>query len=110
MEVKATLKYGKIGQLKACEVANLIRGRNVNEAFDILTYSSKKASRLIKGLLESAIANAEQKKVIDTNNLYVKSICVQQGPHLKRYRPSARSTSFPYKKKQSHIDLVLDER
>ncbi|MGI9549254.1 MAG: 50S ribosomal protein L22 [Bdellovibrionales bacterium] len=110
MEVKACLKYGRIGTLKAREVANLIRGRNVNEAFNILSYSGRKASGFMKKLLESALANAEQKKVIDVNNLYIKSIFVNQGPHLKRFRPSARSTSFPYKRKQSHINLVLSER
>ncbi len=110
MEVKASLKYGRLGVLKTREVADLIRGRNVNDAFNVLTHNQRKASVFIKKLLESAVANAEQKKVIDINNLYVKSIYVNQGPSLKRYRPTAKGSSSPYKRKQSHIDLVLSER
>lgn len=110
MEVKASLKYGRLGALKTREVANLIRGRNVNEAFSILSFSTRKASGFMKKLLESAVANAEQKKMIDVDRLYIKSVCVNQGPHLKRHRPAARGSAAPYKRKQSHIDLVLSER
>ncbi len=110
MEVKASLKYARLGVLKTCEVADLVRGRNVNDAFNVLTYTNRKASDVIKKLLESAVANAEQKKVIDTNTLYIKSICVNRGPFLKRHRPRARGSSAPYKRKQSHIHLVLSER
>lgn len=110
MEVKASVKYGRLGVQKTREVADLIRGRNVNEAFSILTFSTRKASAIIKKLLESAVANAEQKKVIDVNNLYVKAIIVNQGPFLKRFRPAARGSASAYKRKQSHIDLVLSEK
>ena len=63
-----------------------------------------------KKLLESAVANAEQKQVIDVDNLYVKSISVDQGPHLKRIQPRAPGRAFVIRKKQSHFNLVLDER
>ena len=110
MEIKARLKYARTGTLKAREVARLIAGKDVNTAFNILSFSKRKSGFLIEKLLKSAISIAEQKKIIDVDNLYVKSICVNQGPHLKRFRPRARGSTAPYKKKQSHIDLVLDER
>ena len=109
MEVKARLRYGRLGVQKTREMANLVRGRNVNEAFNILSVSNRKASGFIKKLLESAVANAKQKQMIDVDNLYVKSICVNQGPSLKRHRPAARGSASVYKRKQSHIDLVLSE-
>lgn len=110
MEVKASLKYGRLGVLKTREVADLIRGRNINEAFNILSFSTRKASRILKKLLESAVANAEQKKMIDINNLYIKAILVNQAAYLKRFRPAARGSASSYKRKQSHVDLVLSER
>lgn len=110
MEIKAKLKYARTGVLKAREMARLINGKNINVALNILSFSQRKVGPLIEKLLKSAVAQAEQKKVIDVDNLYVKSICVNQGPHLKRYRPRAKGSSAPYKRKQSHIDLVLSER
>lgn len=110
MEVKASLKYARTGDLKAREVANQIRGRGVNEAMSLLTHSRRKASRMIEKVLKSALANAEQTKVMDVDTLYIKFICVNQGPGLRRYRPAARGSSFPYKRRQSHITIVLDER
>lgn len=109
MDVKATLKFARTGVIKAREVARLIQGKNVNKATIILTANNRKSGSLIEKLLKSAIAIAEQKKVMDIDKLYVKSICVNQGPHLKRFRPRARGSSSPYKKKQSHIELVLSE-
>ncbi len=110
MEVKAQLKFARTGVLKAREVARLIAGKDVNTALNILSFNKRKSAFLIEKLLKSAVAVAEQKKVLDIDALYVKSICVNQGPHLQRYRPRARGSASPYKRKQSHIDLVLDER
>ena len=110
MEIKASAKYLRIGTQKARLVADLIRGCDVNEALNRLAHTQKKAGGLIVKLLKSAVANAEQKKVIDVDNLYVKKIVVGQGPHLKRFRPAAKGSPSPRKNKQSHIDLVLDER
>ena len=109
MEIKARLKFAKTGVLKAREIARLISGKNVNMALNILSVNPRKAAVLIEKLLKSAVSIAEQKKVIDIDQLYVKSICVQQGPYLKRFRPRARGSASPYTRKQSHIELVLDE-
>lgn len=110
MEVKAKLKYARVGAQRARVVANLVRGKDVNEAIRMLSYTNKKASFMIKKLIESAVANAEQKQVIDIDNLYVKTISVDKGPDLKRFMPRAQGRATPIRKKQSHINLVLDEK
>ena len=110
MEVKASLKYAKVGTQKARLVADLVRGMDVNEAIKTLTFNKKKTSDLVKKLIESAVANAEQKQVIDIDNLYVKTITVDKGPDAKRFQPRAQGRAFQIRKKQSHINVVLDER
>ena len=110
MEVKAKLSYARIGEQKARIVANLVRGLDVNQAIRSLTDRKEKAAGLIKKLIESAVANAEDKKVIDVDNLFVKSIWVDQGPAMKRFRPRAQGRAFMVKKKLSHINVVLDEK
>lgn len=110
MEVKASLKYARVGDQKARIVADMVRGKMVNEAIRILTHDNKKPSMLIKKLVESAVANAEKAQVIDVDNLYVKAIMVDKGPFIKRHMPRAQGRASLVKKKQSHISLVLDER
>lgn len=110
MELRASLKYMHVGVQRARLVADLVRGKNVNEAIGLLSFSKKKSAGLVRALIQSAVANAESRKVIDVDNLYVKTIYVNQGPHLKRYRPAARGQASHRKKKQSHIHVVLDER
>lgn len=110
MEVKATLKFVRVGTQKARLVADAVRGKDVNEAIRVLAFMPKKTAVLMKKLIESAVANAEQKKVIDVDNLYVKTVLVDQGPVYKRYRPRAQGRAFQVRKKTSHINLVLDER
>lgn len=110
MEVKATLKHARIGAQKARLVADCVRGLDVNEAIKSLTFMRKKGAVLMKKLIESAVANAEHKKVIDVDNLYVKTVMVDEGPTLKRFRPRAQGRAFMVKKKLSHINVILDER
>ena len=110
MEVKASLKYARVGTQKARLVADSVRGKNVNDAIKTLRFMNKKSAGMLQKLIESAVANAEQKKVIDIDNLYVKTVTVDQGPNMKRMRPRAQGRAFVVKKKMSHFDLVLDER
>lgn len=110
MEVKAKLRYARVGAQKARLVADEVRGKNINEAVRILTFMDKKPAEMILKLVNSAVANAEQKQVIDLDNLYVKHISVDQGPVLKRFRPRAQGRAFGIRKKMSHINLILDER
>ena len=110
MEVTAKLKFARVGAQKARLVADVVRGKDVNEAIRSLTYMKKKSAGLIKKLIESAVANAEDKKVVDVDNLFVKTITVNQGPLMKRFRPRAQGRAFTVRKKLSHINVVLDER
>lgn len=110
MEVKASLKFARVGDQKARIVADMVRGKMVNDAIRILTFDNKKPSLMIKKLVESAVANADQKQVIDVDNLYIKEIMVDKGPFMKRFQPRAQGRAFVIKKKSSHISLILDER
>ena len=110
MEVKVKLNYARTGVQKARECARLIAGKDVNQALNLLRLNRRKAGFLIEKLLKSAVAAAEQKKVMDIDSLYVKSIQVNQGPSFKRFRPRARGSAAPYKKKQSHFELILEEK
>lgn len=110
MEVKAKLRNIRVGCQKARLVVDLVRGKDVNEAIRILTFMPQKPAEFVKKLIESAVANADQKKVIDVDNLYVKHISVDMGPSLRRFRPRAQGRATPVLKKSSHINLILDER
>jgi len=109
MESKASLKYTMVGAQKARLVADTVRGKSVDEALKTLTYMNKKTAVLVKKLIESAVANAEQKKTMNMDKLYVKSITVDQGPVLKRFRPRAQGRAFGIRKKLSHINVVIGE-
>jgi large subunit ribosomal protein L22 len=109
MEVKAKLKFVRVGPRKAQLVADLIRGKGSEEALNILTFTKKAAAKIIIKLLKSAIANATQKKNIDVDRLYIKKITVDQGPTMKRFQPRALGRATTIRKRTSHITIVLDE-
>jgi large subunit ribosomal protein L22 len=109
MEAKAVAKYIRMSPQKVRLVADLIRGKKVQEARNILLYTRKYAAGTIASVLKSAVANAAQNPNIDENILYVKKIFVDQGPALKRWRAAAQGKAAPIKKKSSHITIVLDE-
>ena len=110
MEVKASLKYARVGAQKARLVADLVRGKDVSDALKILKFSDKKTAVFIKKLIESAVANADVKGTVDSDNLFVKTISVDAGPSMKRFRPRAQGRAYGVLKKTSHINLVLGER
>jgi len=107
MIAKARLRFIRISPKKAIEVVNLIRGKHIQEALDILTNLNKKASKIIIGLLNSAINNAKQTDE-DVNNLYISRIVVNEGPFLKRYRAEAFGRTSLMRRRLSHIELELD--
>jgi len=110
MEIKAYLRNASVGCQKARTVADLVRGKDVNDAIRILAFMPQKSAGMLKKLLESAVANAEAKKVVDVDNLYVKHVSVDMGSSLTRFRPRAQGRATPIKRKSSHFNLVLDER
>ena len=110
MEATAKLQKTRISPQKARLVADLIRGVNAETAINNLRFMPKKAARIIRKLIESAVANASQNEAIDIDTLYVKSIHVDGGPMLKRIRPRAMGRASRILKRTSHITVVLDEQ
>jgi large subunit ribosomal protein L22 len=108
--ITASLKNYRISPRKVRLVADMVRGKGVADAKNILTYAMKKAKGPIHDLLDSAIANAAHNHKIDADALFVKEIRVDQGVVLKRSRPMARGSAFPIKKRTSHILITLDAR
>ena len=107
MEVSAKLKGAQISAQKARLVADQVRGRHVDEALDLLEFSPKKASRLIKKLLDSAIANAENNEGADVDELVISSVFVDEGRTMKRLRPRAKGRADRIFKRSCHITLMV---
>ena len=106
----AKLSYARVSVQKACFVLDAIRGKSVNEALAIVTYNPRYASSLVKKLLESAVANAENNNGMNAENLYIAEAYANKGPTMKRIRPRAQGRAYRIEKRMSHITLVLDER
>ena len=100
----------RISPQKARLLADLIRGKDVETAINTLRFMPKKGARIIRKLVESALANAGQNEAIDVDTLYVKTIFVDGGPMLKRIRPRAQGRATRILKRSSHITVVLDEQ
>lgn len=109
-EAKATLRYARISARKVKIVADLIRGKNVDEALAIIKFTPKASSEIIEKLLKSAIANAENNHGMKAQDLYVAEIYANQGPTLKRIRPAAKGSAVRIRKRTSHITICLKER
>ena len=107
---KATLKYARISSRKVAIVANLIRGKNVDEALAILKFTPKAGSEVLEKLLKSAIANAENNHQMAHSKLYIAEIYSNQGPTLKRIRPAAKGSAVRIRKRTSNTTIVLKER
>ena len=106
----AKLSYARVSVQKACFVLDAIRGKDVNTALGILAYNPRYASSVIKKLLESAIANAENNNGMNRNNLYIAACYADKGPTMKRVRPRAQGRAYRIEKRMSNITIVLDER
>ena len=106
----AKLSYARVSVQKACFVLDAIRGKDVNTALGILAYNPRYASSVIKKLLESAIANAENNNGMNRDNLYIATCYADKGPTMKRVRPRAQGRAYRIEKRMSNITIVLDER
>ncbi len=106
----AKLSFARISVQKACYVLDAIRGRKVGEALGILTYNPRYGASIIKKLLESAIANAQNNNGMNPENLVVAECYANKGPTMKRVRPRAQGRAYRIEKRLSHITIVLEER
>ena len=107
MEVSARLKGARISAQKARLVADQVRGKPVEEALDLLEFSPKKAAHLVKKVLNSAIANAENNEGADVDELKVSSIFVDEGMTMKRLRPRAKGRADRILKRSCHIPVKV---
>ena len=110
MEAKAVAKYVRIAPRKVRVVMNLIRGKNVADAFAILKFTPKVGADVIEKVLKSAVANAENNFDMNVDKLYLSSAYVDQGPTLKRIHPRSRGQAFSIFKRTSHVTVVVAER
>ena len=111
MEVRAQLRFLRATPRKVRLVADLIRGKGVQEAVNILHLTNKSAAKPLEKLLKSAIANAESRdEPVDVDRLFVKEVMVDGGPTMKRFRPAPMGRGFRVLKRSSHVTLKLDTR
>lgn len=108
METQAKLRNARLSPRKARLVVDMVRGKGIQDAMNILQFSPQKTAPVLSKLLKSAVANAEQKGVSDVDRLFVKSVMVDQGPVLKRFMPRAQGRASRIRKPTSHITVVLD--
>jgi large subunit ribosomal protein L22 len=109
MEVTAKLKFARISPQKARLVADQVRGMPVDKALEVLAFSQKKASAMMKKILDSAIANAEHNEGADIDELSITRVMVDQAPTMKRLRPRAKGRANRILKRTSHITLTVGD-
>ena len=110
-EAIARGKYLRMSPQKVRLVIDLIRGKDANEALDILRFTKKAAAKDVEKVLQSAIHNAENRfEDIDVDRLYVKAAQVGDGPRLKRIRPAPMGRAFRYQRRLAHITISVEER
>ncbi len=109
MEVQALTKYVRVSPKKAREVIREIQGRRAAEAEQLLKFIPRKSARLVAKTLHSAIANAENNNNLSGEDLIITKAVIEEGPSLKRFRAGARGSAKPFKKRTSHIRIILSD-
>lgn len=109
-KVTAKLRYLRIAPRKVRLVADLIRGKNLEQAKTILSFTIKKSAAPLLKLLKQAEANAKNNFQLEPDNLFISKITVDEGPKFKRWEPRWRGQAYEIQKKTSHVALILDER
>lgn len=109
MQIKAIYRGAKISAFKCREVTREIQGLPVAAALDVLTFTPRKAARLVEKTLKSAIANAENNNRLRADKLVVQEAVVGEGPTMKRFQPKARGSAGPIRKRTSHIRIILTD-
>ena len=109
MEAKAIAKYVRMSPIKLKPVADLVRGKDVNEALTILKFTPGKGAEIVEKVVQSALANADVKEM-DTDNLYVAEVYANQGPTMKRWRAGSQGRASILLKRSSHVGVTLREK
>ncbi len=110
MEAKAVARHIRIAPRKVRQVADEIRGKQVEEAMTILRFTPRAAAAVLLKVLESAVANAENNHGMNRAGLVVAQAYVDEGPTLKRIRPRAQGRAAAIRKKTSHITIIINEK
>ncbi|WP_411743299.1 50S ribosomal protein L22 [Reinekea sp.] len=110
METQAVMRGARLSAQKGRLIADLIRGKSVADALDILTFSPKKGADLVKKVLESAVANAEHNNGADVDELNVSTVFVDEGMTMKRIRPRAKGRADRILKRSCHITVKVAEQ
>ncbi len=110
MKVRARARFIRQSPYKVRRVLDLIRGLPVEEAEDVLAFTSRASSDPIRKVLRSAVANAEHNHALDADELYIAEAYADEGPTLRRYRPRARGRATRIRKRTCHITIVVAER
>jgi large subunit ribosomal protein L22 len=110
MEVTAKARYVRVSPRKARLVTDLVKGKKVEEALNILAFTKKAFAKTLTKVINSAVANAQQNNQMDVDTLKVKRISVDGGPTQKRYIPRAMGRATMVRKRTSHVTVVLDEK
>ncbi|GHU49490.1 50S ribosomal protein L22 [Clostridia bacterium] len=110
MESRAIAKYVRMSPIKLKPVTDLVRGKNLKDALNILKFTPGKGSALVEKVVKSAAANAENNFDLNPEDLYVAEIYAHQGPTMKRWRAGAQGRASMILKRSSHIGVTLKER
>jgi large subunit ribosomal protein L22 len=110
MEVNAAARFVRISPRKIRLVMDQVRGKKVEEAVTMLSFMPQRGARILKKLINSAVANAEQNSGVDVDTLFIKRIYADEGPTLKRFRARALGRATRIRKRTSHLTVILDEK
>ena len=110
MEVKAVARFVRVAPRKARVVVDLVRGKSVSDAREILAFTNRAVAETVEKTLNSAVANAEHNNHLRADNLVVKTAFVDEGPTLKRIRPRAKGSASRINKRTSHITIIVAPR
>jgi large subunit ribosomal protein L22 len=109
MQVQAKLRHFRMAPRKARLVTDMIKGMEVEKAINTLQVTNKKCAPVIRKLVESAVANADQRGDMEVDALYISQAYVNEGPTMKRFQPRAMGRATPIRKRTSHITVVLED-
>jgi len=111
MPFEAKHRFARISPRKARLIMDLIRGRDVDDAINLLRFSKQRASVMIEKVVRSAVANASEQAVAPARNtFFVATARVDAGPVIKRFQPKDRGKAYPINKRTSHLVVTVDER
>ncbi len=109
MEGRAVQRFARVSPRKARYVADMIRGKDVDDALGILHFTPRSAASMLHKVLLSALSNAEQKGGVNVDRLFVREVFVDEGPTMRRFQARAQGRAYRIRKRTSHITVVLDD-